>query len=48
MADGEYVNNESQEKVLNLRPLGLDDKTERGKNFWNKNQVDMKFIIEKE
>ena len=50
MADGEYVNNvnERQEKVLNLRPLGPDDQTERGKNFWNKSQVDMKFIIEKE
>ena len=38
MADGKYVNNvnESQEKVLNLRPLGPDDQTEQGKNFWNK------------
>ena len=49
MADGEYVLNANEsQKVLNLRPFGLDDQTERGKNFWNRSQVDMKFIIEKE
>ena len=49
MADGEYVLNANEsQKVLNLRPFGLDDQTERGKNFWNRSQVDMKFIIENE
>lgn len=35
-------------KKINLRPLGMEDETERGSRFWNNSSVEMKFTIEKE
>jgi len=40
--------NANSSSSINLRPFGMEDESERGDRFWNKNVVEMKFSTEKD